>query len=112
MPEYSVEIPLFPQSDDTNALVPEHLLAQLIRWQSEFDENFHYEKGWKSTEVKDRWAAEADPLEAALRETLKGKVDLVVDLSPLPRGGPRPERQAFGGYELSAPKRAVYLLLL
>jgi hypothetical protein len=90
MPEYSVEVPLFPQSDDTDALIPEDLLAKLIRWQSEFDENFHYEKGWKSTEVRDRWAAEAVPLEAALRETLKGKADLVVDLWPLPWIGPRP----------------------
>jgi hypothetical protein len=90
MPEYSADVPLFPRSDDTDALVPEDLLAKLMRWQSEFDENFHWEKGWKSTEVRDRWAAEAVPLENALREALKGKADLVVDLWPLPWSGPRP----------------------
>jgi hypothetical protein len=90
MPEYGVDVPLFPQSDDTDALVPEDLLAKLMRWQSEFDKNFHYEMGWKSTEVRDRWAAEAVPLEAELREALKGKADLVVDLWPLPWSGPRP----------------------
>jgi hypothetical protein len=36
MPEYSVEVPLFPQSDRTDALVPVELLAKLIRWQKEF----------------------------------------------------------------------------
>jgi hypothetical protein len=82
--------PLFPQSDDTDALVPEDLLAKLIRWQSEFSENYHYETGWKSTEVRDRWAAEAIPLGAELRKALNGKADLVVDLWPLPWNGPRP----------------------
>jgi hypothetical protein len=90
MPEYGVDVPLFPRSDFTDALVPEDLLAELMRWQSEFDENFHYEKGWQSTEVRDRWAAEAVPLEDALREALKGKADLVVDLWPLPWSGPCP----------------------
>jgi hypothetical protein len=83
-PEYGVEVPLFPQSDDTDALVPRDLLARLIRWQSEFDQNYHYEKGWKSGEVRDRWAAEAVPLEAELRVALGGKADLVVNLWPLP----------------------------
>ena len=90
MPEYSVDVPLFPQSDFTDALVPEELLARLIRWQKEFDENFHWDHGWQSTEVRDRWAAEAVPLEAALRMALEGKADLVVDLWPLPGSGPRP----------------------
>jgi hypothetical protein len=90
MPEYTVEVPLFPQSDDTVVLVPEDLLAKLIRWQREFDQNYHWETGWRSEVIRDRWAAEAVPLEAALREALEGKADLVVDLWPLPWSGPRP----------------------
>jgi hypothetical protein len=90
MPGYSVDVPLFPRSDFTDALVPGDLLAKLIRWQKEFDHNYHWETGWRSTEVRDRWAGEAVPLEASLRDALRGKADLVVDLWPLPWSGPRP----------------------
>jgi hypothetical protein len=83
MPDYGADVPLFPQSDYTDALVPEDLLAKLIRWQSEFLSNYHVDSGWRSPEARDRWADEAVPLEAALREALEGKADLVVDLWPL-----------------------------
>jgi hypothetical protein len=90
MPEIGVDVPLFPRSDDTDEMVPEDLLAKLMRWQSDFAQNFHFERGWNSTIARDRWAADAVPLEAALRQALKGKADLVVDLWPLPWSGPRP----------------------
>lgn len=89
MADYGAEVPLFPQSDDLEALVSEDLTAKLIRWQREFDANYHHTKGWKSTEVRDRWAAEAVPLEAALREELKGK-EVVVNLWPLLGADPAP----------------------
>jgi hypothetical protein len=90
MPEYGVDVPLFPQSDFTVALVPEELMSKLMRWHEVFEENFHWENGWRSPEVRDRWAADAVPLEAELRLALAGKADLVVDLWPLPGSGPRP----------------------
>jgi hypothetical protein len=89
MPEYGTDIPLFPRSDFTDVLVPEELMGKLMRWQEVFLENFYWEKGWRSREVRDRWAADAVPLEAELRNTLAGKADLVVDLWPLPWSGPR-----------------------
>jgi hypothetical protein len=83
MPEYNVEVPLFPQSDYTDALVPKSLLAKLMKWQEDFETDFHYETGWRSLEAKERWAAQASPLETELRSALAGKADLVVDLWPL-----------------------------
>jgi hypothetical protein len=42
MADYGAEVPLFPQSDDLEALVSEDLLAKLIEWQREFDANYHH----------------------------------------------------------------------
>jgi hypothetical protein len=82
-PEYSVSVSLFPQSDDTNALVSEPLLVRLRAWQEFFDQNYRWDSGWRSNEARDRWATEAVPLEAALKIALEGKASLVVDLWPL-----------------------------
>ena len=78
--------PLWPSSDYTDALVSQHLLAELISWQEEFSQNFHWEKGWRSKEAMDHWAAKATQLEVELRAELAGKAELEVDLWPLPRG--------------------------
>jgi len=85
-PDYSAPSPLWPTSDETDSLVPEALLAKLIAWQEEFDDNFRWDTGWQSNEAKLQWAAEADILEADLRVALAGKADLVVDLWPLQSG--------------------------
>jgi hypothetical protein len=84
-PEYSVKVPLFPLSPDTDSLLPEPLRTRLMAWQKDFDLNFRWDTGWRSEEARTRWAAEAVPLEAELREALEGKADLVVDLWPLNR---------------------------
>ena len=39
-----LRIGLFPQSDETDALITEDLLAKLVRWQGEFDENVPLER--------------------------------------------------------------------
>jgi hypothetical protein len=82
-PDYSAPSPLWPSSDDTDALVPSELLERLVAWQKAFDRNFHWEKGWQSEQARDEWAATAIELEAELRAALRGKAELEVDLWPL-----------------------------
>ena len=82
-PDYSAPSPLWPSSDATDALVPEPLLSRLVAWQKDFDTNFRWNTGWESEEAKSRWANEAVTLEAELREALRGKAELTVDLWPL-----------------------------
>ena len=82
-PDYSAPSPLWPGSDETDALVPASLLAKLVAWQEYFDSNFIPETGWCSDDAKVQWANTAVELEAELREVLAGRADLVVDLWPL-----------------------------
>jgi len=82
-PDYSAPSPLWPSSDKTDAFVPESLLTRLIAWQRDFDTNFRWDTGWETQEAKIRWANEAETLEAELREALRGKAELTVDLWPL-----------------------------
>ena len=81
-------VPLWPSSDYTDALVPTELLPRLIAWQDQFIENLDADRGWRSEEVMDQWAAEGCKLAAELETALKGKAELVVDLWPLRRGEP------------------------
>ena len=83
MPEYSVDVPLWPRTADTDALVAPGLLRRLIGWQQDFDRDFHYEYGWRTRDAMDRWSAEARTLEADLRAALPRGVVLRVDLWPL-----------------------------
>ena len=82
-PDYMAPSPLWPQSDSTYALVPEPLMARLIAWQKDFDDNFHWEDGWSSDAAKARWAEIAIELEAELRKALAEKAELIVRLWPL-----------------------------
>lgn len=90
MPDYGPEGPLWPSSDDTDALIPEPLLTRLKAWQDELFLNWNDETGWRSPEAKNRWADEARTLEAELRIALDGIAELTVDLWPL--GSDRPDR--------------------
>lgn len=72
--------PLWPSSDYTDGLVSPDLLHDLIVWQEDFLQNFHPDKGWRSKEAMDHWAARATQLEAELRAELAGKAELEVDL--------------------------------
>ena len=81
-------VPVWHSSPYTDALVPPKLIDELIAWHEEFNENFDPDRGWRSKEVMDRWAAEGNKLAAELRSALVGKAELEVDLWPLPRGEP------------------------
>lgn len=90
-PDYSAPSPLWNESPravmPADAMVPPALLAELVAWQQDFDENFHWEKGWRSVAARDRWASDAHRLEAQVRRALAGKAELIVDLWPLKRSG-------------------------
>jgi hypothetical protein len=73
---------VFPRSDDTDALIPEALLAKLIAWNLYLNENCHWELGWKSQDAKDKWVGEVPRLVAELKDTLAGKAELEIDLWP------------------------------
>jgi hypothetical protein len=85
MPEYGVEVPLWPQEEETDALVSEGLVAKLKSWQELFASNFG-QSGWTSQEVKFEWLEEAVALEAELREEVAGRVEVEVDLWPVNPG--------------------------
>ena len=83
MPEYAVNIPFWPRADSTDALIPKELLRRVELWQTDFENNFVPESGWKSDAAKIRWAQMARVLETDLREALRGVAELEVDLWPL-----------------------------
>lgn len=82
-PDYSAPSPLWPQSDETDTLVPQSLLVKLVAWQRDFDASFRWDSGWNSDEARTRWAADAEHLAAELEAALVGKARLIVDLWPL-----------------------------
>ena len=86
MPEYTVEIPLWPQADETDDLVSEDLKTKLKTWQAMFDDHFSWQTAWDSDEVKADWAEDAKILEAELRNELAGIAEVEVDLWPLNPG--------------------------
>lgn len=59
------------------------LLDRLSAWQQEFDDNYHWDSGWRSAEIRDRWASEAGELAADVRAELGTRAELVVRLWPL-----------------------------
>jgi hypothetical protein len=83
-PDYVMGISgLWPSSDDTDAMVSPELLTRLVAWNDEFNVNFHYERGWRSEEARDRWAEESVDLAAQVRAAVEGKAELQIDLWPL-----------------------------
>jgi hypothetical protein len=46
------------------------LLDRLAAWQEEFDAYFHWETGWRSAEIRDRWARQAVELASDVRSEL------------------------------------------
>jgi hypothetical protein len=90
-PDYMAELPLWGDGFGNIACqytkFPPGLLDRLAAWQREFDDNYHYETGWRSPAVRDRWAREAQDLAAAVQAELGTRADLDVDLWPLEDSG-------------------------
>jgi hypothetical protein len=82
MPEYLCELPLWHVSWWELSL-SNALLNDLADWQQAFDDGFDERRGWKSDLAAQSWADDADTLVARLRDELKGRLDLEVDLWPL-----------------------------
>jgi hypothetical protein len=55
-------------------------LDRLAAWQREFDVHHHWDRGWKSDEIRDRWTSEATGLAADVRAELGTRARLVVEL--------------------------------
>jgi hypothetical protein len=90
MPEYAASLPLWDERGNlgrSGAQLPPALLDRLEAWQREFEENFRWDTGWQSAAAREHWAGQAPRLEAALRDALSPRTELVVDLWPL-GGGP------------------------
>jgi hypothetical protein len=86
-PDYSAELPLWGEgfgsiSWQFTKFSP-GLLDRLAHWQQEFDENFHWDSGWRSAEIRDHWASQAGELAADVRAELGTRAELVVRLWPL-----------------------------
>lgn len=84
-PDYMAELPLWGDgfgniSWQFTKFSP-GLLDRLAAWQQEFDDNF--DRGWRSAEIRDRWAREAGELAADVRAELGTRAELVVRLWPL-----------------------------
>ena len=66
----------------THQVLPQ-LLDRLATWQQEFDANFRWNRGWRSAEIRDRWASQAEQLAADVRAELGDRAELAVRLWPL-----------------------------
>jgi hypothetical protein len=87
-PDYSAELPLWGCDGSGNigwrsTKFPPELLDRLSAWQQEFEDNFHWDGGWRSAEIRDRWASEATQLAADVRAELGTRAELIVRLWPL-----------------------------
>ena len=86
-PDYMAPLPLWGEGSGNIAwqftkFSPE-LLDRLAAWQQEFDDSFHWQRGWRSTEIRDRWTREAEELAADVRAELGTRAELTVRLWPL-----------------------------
>lgn len=87
-PDWSVDVPLWPQSEAIDELVPETLQEKLTAWQSIFDSNYRWSddsrpEGWLSNEAKDLWEQAVPDLVAELTSALEGNAKRIVDLWPI-----------------------------
>jgi hypothetical protein len=59
------------------------LLDRLAARQREFDDNYHWDTGWRSAEIRDRWASKIKDLAEDVRAQLGRRATLIVRLWPL-----------------------------
>jgi hypothetical protein len=87
-PDYSADLPLWGcdgsgMIDWRDTKFPPELLDRLAAWQLEFDGNYRWDSGWRSTEVRDRWASQVRDLAEDVRAQLGTRATLIVRLWPL-----------------------------
>ena len=81
-PDYGAELPLWGNGFGNIAWqytrFSRGLLDRLAAWQEEFDARCHWDRGWDSDEIRDRWASQAEDLAADVRTELGTRARLVV----------------------------------
>jgi hypothetical protein len=81
-PDYGAELPLWGDGFGNIAWqytkFSRGLLDRLAAWQQEFDAHCHWDRGWDSDEIRDRWASQAEDLAADVRTELGTRARLVV----------------------------------
>jgi len=86
-PDYGADLPLWGAGFGNIAWqftkFPPELLDRLAAWQRDFDDNFHYEAGWRSAAIRDRWAHQVIGLAADVQAALGTRAELAVDLWPI-----------------------------
>ena len=107
-PDWSVDVPLWPQSEAIDNLVPQSLQEKLTTWQSIFDSNYKWSEperpqGWLSNDAKEEWERAAPDLVAELTSVLEGKARLIVDLWPII---PSEQNQELQDYRKAAKKES------
>jgi hypothetical protein len=86
-PDYGAELPLWGDglgniSWQFTKFSPQ-LLDRLAAWQQDFDTGFDRGTGWRSAELRDRWASQAENLAADVQAELGTRARLIADLWPL-----------------------------
>lgn len=83
MCDYGAEVPLFPQSEFVESLVPPPLRSRLEDWQADFERHYLPEDGWRTAAARERWERTARAIEPEVRAAFAGKAEVEVDLWPL-----------------------------
>jgi hypothetical protein len=84
-PDYSADLPLWGCDGSGNISWQDtkfspRLLDRLAAWQQDFDANFHWDTGWRSTAVRDHWHRQIGQLAADVRAELGDRAELIVRL--------------------------------
>lgn len=87
MSEYGIDWPLW--SDQDGLLAPDAfslssaLAADLRAWQDHFEREFHWDRGWRTSEAEARYAKDAPELLHRLRRELGSAVHVTLDAWPV-----------------------------
>ena len=86
-PDYSAPLPLWGKGFGSIpwqvTKFPPQLLDRLAGWQKDFDDNYHYQTGWRSAAIRDRWADQGRALAADVRAALGTRAELTIGLWPI-----------------------------
>ncbi|MGZ4697282.1 MAG: hypothetical protein ACXVGT_07425 [Oryzihumus sp.] len=66
------------------------LTERLLAWQADFDEHFHWDRGWDASESAEAWAARGPRLLEPLQAELGDRYEVTLDLWPMDPGGVPP----------------------
>lgn len=76
--DVGVEIPMFPQYQAVEDMLPADLRQRMMKWQEFFDHNWHWDRGWKSHEAETEHIQEGEALLPLVQEVFRGKAEVVL----------------------------------